>query len=259
MSYLKIKNRAASALAAGITATDTSLSVTTGEGAKFPDSGDFNITIEDEILRCTARSTDTLTVTRAQEGTTAAAHIAGKSIELRITAGVLESRTTWTLDKLLKGAGLGADPTEIDVPTPGATTRCKTADQDVSAETVQNDTDLYFPVGANEVWVFWLLGLYYKPATTASLGINWVFGIPTGATLYRLTSISDSYGWSDGTVVKGSSVGTAEMSRSIYYPHIYVGGANAGNIQFQFCINVLEAGAYVRMKVGSSIVAHKIS
>ena len=33
------------------------------------------------------------------------------------SAGVLESRDTWTANKLLKGAGAGIDPTEIDVPT----------------------------------------------------------------------------------------------------------------------------------------------
>ena len=88
--YLQIKNRAASSLAADITSTATSLTVQAGDGAKFPQPGNgFNITIEDEILKCTARSTDTLTVVRAQEGTTAAAHVAGKAVELRITAGVI--------------------------------------------------------------------------------------------------------------------------------------------------------------------------
>ena len=117
MAYLKIKNRAFSTLAADIISTATSLSVAAGEGAKFPSAGDFHITIEDEILKCTAITTDTLTVTRAQEGTTAAAHAAGKSVELRITAGVLESRTTWTADKLLKGAGADTPPTEIATDT----------------------------------------------------------------------------------------------------------------------------------------------
>ena len=89
-NYLQIKNRAASSLAADITSTATSLTVQAGDGAKFPQPGNgFNITIEDEILKCTARSTDTLTVVRAQEGTTAAAHTAGKAVELRITAGVI--------------------------------------------------------------------------------------------------------------------------------------------------------------------------
>ena len=115
MAYLKIKNRAFSTLAADIISTATSLSVAAGEGAKFPASGDFHITIEDEILKCTAITTDTLTVTRAQEGTTAAAHTAGKSVELRITAGVIDSRTTWTSGKLLKGAGAGVDPTEEEM------------------------------------------------------------------------------------------------------------------------------------------------
>ena len=90
MSYLQIKNRAISSLAADINSTATSLTVQTGDGAKFPQPGNgFNITIEDEILKCTARSTDTLTVVRAQEGTTAAGHVAGKAVELRITAGVI--------------------------------------------------------------------------------------------------------------------------------------------------------------------------
>ena len=90
MAYLKIKNRAFSTLAADINSTATSLSVAAGEGAKFPSAGDFHITIEDEILKCTAITTDTLTVTRAQEGTTAAAHSAGKSVELRITAKIIQ-------------------------------------------------------------------------------------------------------------------------------------------------------------------------
>ena len=80
------KNRAKSALAADITSAVTSLTVTAGEGTKFPSTYPFPITIEDEILKCTNRSTDTLTVERAQEGTTAAAHATGKAVHLRITA-----------------------------------------------------------------------------------------------------------------------------------------------------------------------------
>lgn len=117
MTYLKIKNRAVSTLASDVTDVATSWTLATGEGAKFPTTGDFHVTCEDEIVKCTSRSSDVLTVVREQEGTTGAAHVAGKSVELRITAGVVESRTTWTLNKLLKGAGAGVAPTEIDVPS----------------------------------------------------------------------------------------------------------------------------------------------
>ena len=124
MAYLKIKNRAVSALAADITSTATSLSVTAGDGAQFPDSGNFNITIEDEILQCTAISTDTLTVTRAQEGTTAAAHTAGKAVELRITAGVQlllnhhTPRCFWSFSRILFPVSAGTSISVGAIPSP---------------------------------------------------------------------------------------------------------------------------------------------
>ena len=90
MSYLKVKNRAESTLASGITDVATSLTVATGEGANFP-TASFNITIDDEILFCSSRSTDVLTVVREQEGTTGVAHDADAVIELRITAGIIEN------------------------------------------------------------------------------------------------------------------------------------------------------------------------
>lgn len=99
MAFLKVKNRAESTLASGISDSDPSLTVATGEGAKFPASGDFHITIEDEILKCTSRSGDVLTVTRAQEGTAAAAHAADKTVELRVTAGVIEDLQNSVLRK----------------------------------------------------------------------------------------------------------------------------------------------------------------
>ena len=121
MSYfLEVKNRAISSLASDVTDVATSWTLVAGEGAKFPASGDFHVTCEDEIVKVTARTTDTLTVTRAQEGTTGAAHVAGKAVELRITAGIIteiqgkKAIAGWTANKLLKGAGAGADPTEID-------------------------------------------------------------------------------------------------------------------------------------------------
>ena len=127
MSYfLEVKNRAVSSLASGVTDVATSWGLAAGEGAKFPTAGDFHVTCENEIVKVTARSTDTLTVVRAQEGTTGVAHDAGKAVELRITAGIIteiqgkKAIAGWTADKLLKGAGAGVDPTEIDDYTQGA-------------------------------------------------------------------------------------------------------------------------------------------
>lgn len=82
-----MNNGAYSTLASGITAGATSLSVASGTGSRFP-SSNFYISVYDsidpnwsvayqngrgEIMLCSSRSTDTLTVTRAQGGTSAVA------------------------------------------------------------------------------------------------------------------------------------------------------------------------------------------
>jgi hypothetical protein len=75
----------------------TSIVVAAGTGSKFPSptGGDFfMLTLTQpgaesswEIVKCTARSTDTLTVVRAQEGTTTVSWPVGSKAEARFTAG----------------------------------------------------------------------------------------------------------------------------------------------------------------------------
>lgn len=85
-------NNAKSTLASGITDSALSLTVASGHGARFPSptGGDyFFATLDDganiEIVKCTARSTDTLTITRAQQGTSGTAFSTGTKVEIRVT------------------------------------------------------------------------------------------------------------------------------------------------------------------------------
>ena len=92
-----LTNNGVSLLASSIAAGATSITVQVGEGARFPSpsGGDwFPVTLlkasgQFEICRCTARSGDVLTVTRAQEGTTALSFSTGDRVELRLTDGAL--------------------------------------------------------------------------------------------------------------------------------------------------------------------------
>lgn len=78
--------------------TGTSLVVASGEGARFP-AAPFNATVcpsgqlptpaNAEIVRVTAVASDTLTITRAQEGSTARTIVAGDLIFAAITAKTL--------------------------------------------------------------------------------------------------------------------------------------------------------------------------
>lgn len=93
-------NNATSTLASGITNVATSLTVAGGTGALFPTLSGGNVfyaTLVDasnniEIVKVTARSTDTFTIVRAQEGTTGRAFSTGHKVELRLTAAGLDSK-----------------------------------------------------------------------------------------------------------------------------------------------------------------------
>lgn len=81
-------NNASTALNGSINSSVTSVVVTAG--SVFPASGNFRVICGTEIMLVTARSTNTLTVTRGQEGTTAASHTSGDSIALVYTKGSID-------------------------------------------------------------------------------------------------------------------------------------------------------------------------
>lgn len=94
---LKVTNNAFGTLNAGITNSDTTVVLQAGQGSRFPSlaSGDyFYATLIDtsnnlEIVKVTARSTDTMTIVRAQDNTTARAYSTNDRFELRPTAAML--------------------------------------------------------------------------------------------------------------------------------------------------------------------------
>lgn len=87
--WLVPKNNASSTLVYAITAEAATLSVKSGEGSRFPSTFPFRISINDEILQVTARAGDNLTVSRAQECTSAASHASNAAVRLNVTAGII--------------------------------------------------------------------------------------------------------------------------------------------------------------------------
>ena len=93
---LKLANNAVGFLAAALSTDDVTLALQSGQGSAFPAlaAGDWcpgtlaNSKGGVEIVRVTARNTDTFEIQRAQEGTSAQAFNAGDRFELRVTAGV---------------------------------------------------------------------------------------------------------------------------------------------------------------------------
>jgi len=118
-------NNASSLLANSISDSATSISITPGDGVRFPTlaAGDWAMltliklvggAAQMEIVRATAKATDVFTIVRAQEGTSALSFSAGDKVDLRITAGGINS-------KLDKSGGSITGPVEMnDKPLTGA-------------------------------------------------------------------------------------------------------------------------------------------
>jgi hypothetical protein len=96
---IKFTNNATSTLASGIASGALSLTVASGQGALFPTLGGsdyFYCTLSNvanviEIIKVTARTSDTFTIVRAQDNTTASAFVTGDKVELRLVAAVLSN------------------------------------------------------------------------------------------------------------------------------------------------------------------------
>lgn len=143
------KNNAYGSLAAELSAVGTVATLATGNGANFPSptGGDHflaTLILLDgngaesawEIVKCTARATDGLTIERAQEGTTARIWPAGTRIELRTTAGTLDSFTD-------TAQAAAAAPVQSVAGKTGAVTLAK---GDVGLGNVDNTSDANKPV-----------------------------------------------------------------------------------------------------------------
>lgn len=113
-----LQNNLAGVLSAGI--SDVATSVTLVSAASWPDPGGGNYYLATliglnanaqesswEIVRVTAKASNTLTITRAQEGTSAAAWGTGTTIQVRLTAGSVltaDSAATLTSKTLALGS-----------------------------------------------------------------------------------------------------------------------------------------------------------
>jgi hypothetical protein len=107
-------NNATTTLASSITNVATSLTVASGKGALFPTITGTDYTMctlqntagkTTEIVKVTARSSDTFTIVRAQEGTTASAFSSGDKFELRVTAGEMTN--------LVAGSAIGGSTDQV--------------------------------------------------------------------------------------------------------------------------------------------------
>ena len=138
---LRAANNAQSTLAAGITATATSLQVV--DASSFPDEAPFRITINSEIIEVGAidKPTNTLSgLLRGMEGTVAAPHNAGAVVRLMFTAGYYAELADKALDVDPIRADLDAHKQAATLDHPdGSVTAAKLASNAVTEDKIANN------------------------------------------------------------------------------------------------------------------------
>jgi microcystin-dependent protein len=209
---IKVANNAFATLAAGISDSATSITVASGQGARFPvlGAGDYfyatliNTSNQLEIVKCTARSADVLTVVRAQEATTARAYDVGDRIEIRITAATFEDATS-EYDNTTSGLSATTTQGAID----------ELANDLANFEAIPSGAVQYFAM--NTAPTGWLKanGAAVSRSTYAALfaAIGTTFGAGDGSTTFALPDLRGEFprGWDDGRGVdSGRAFGSAQ-------------------------------------------------
>jgi hypothetical protein len=223
-------NNAATVLSAGILAGDTSLTVTAGTGALFPTlagSEYFYCTLSNtsgsvlEIVKVTARSTDTFTIVRAQDGTTASAFSTGDKVELRLVRASLtnfpqlDSTNTFAQAQTFSGANVynGAGTFNATQTFTGSTTAIAAVFQDaaevatVSATAatgtinydVTTQSVLYYTTNASANWT-----VNFRGNGTTSL--NTLMSTGQALTVVFLVSQGATAYYNNAVTIDGSSV-----------------------------------------------------
>ena len=154
MSTFLFNNNATSTLAGAINNTQTTLTLSSGGGALFPNPGagqQFSVTLLApsnptvlEVCWCTSRTGDVLTIVRGQEGTTGAAWSAGISVANLVTAAYLNQSAqqnggqNYAVDSGTGSAYVVALAPAVTVRQPGMPIRMKALNASVGGATTIN-------------------------------------------------------------------------------------------------------------------------
>ena len=192
---IQFTNNASTTLASGITAIATSLTVATGAGALFPTPSGaafFYCTLQNvagtlrEIVKVTARTTDTFTIVRGQDGTTGQIFSTSDKVELRVTAadlnnfGQLDTANNWASGQTFVAPVLGT-------PASGTLTNCTfpTLNQNTSGTAAGLSATL--AVGSGGTGVTTATGSGSVVLNTSPTLVTPILGTPTSGTLTNCT------------------------------------------------------------------------
>ena len=131
----------------------------------------------------------------------------------------------------------------------------KATDETLSNDTtLQDDDELFFPVGVGQTWAF-IFYIVYQATTVADLEI--AVTVPAGADVV-MTAINDIF--NSVRTSGGEFVGTVSgdnTNEQIQINGTIIVGATPGNVQFQWAQETAEVSDTI-VRAGSFIIAHRL-
>lgn len=210
-------NNATTTLSTSYGVGATSMVIAAGGGVKFPTPAGANVfratvvRASDsaiEVVEVTARTTDTMTVTRAQEGTTALAFVTGDKFELRVTAAYLNNQ-----DVAVQTNAATSKPTPVDADAIPITDSATTFTlKKLTWANLKATLKAYFdPLYSGPVWVIKTTG--YTAIAGDSLECNTTAGAfsitlpitPTANQIVRIADYAGTFATNALTVVRNGA------------------------------------------------------
>ncbi len=136
----------------------------------------------------------------------------------------------------------------------------KTADETVNnSVALQDDDELKFAVAANAIWAIVVM---LRISSTAYADFKYAMTIPAAAAIY-LQSLATNVFFSvldevDGTADQSFFFAGDRTHAPSMIHYLYVGGANAGTVQFRWAQNGAEA-TNTKVLANSYIIAHRLA
>ena len=161
------------------------------------------------------------------------------------------------------GSGYAGGHTDSGIPTTWRAFARKAGQQNVASTTLTNDDDLFFAVGANEVWEFEIVAKVAASADTTDF--KWDITMPASGAftgnVSRIavgsTSLAADYHVSvlDQTDFPHSQGALSAIWVPVVIRGVYVGAGSAGTVQFRFAAN---AAGNVTAGINSFLIANRV-
>lgn len=190
-----------------ITNVATSLTLQTGEGATFP-TPPFKIGINSEAMLCTAKATDTLTVTRNYDGTTATAHSDTDVVKHIFTAEDFPFRLDDTTDDYMLQKNLNLNGNEIIGASASYAKAYRTSDW--SIPTVSTHTAIPFQAESFDTDDYWE-GVTNPTRFVAP--VDGIYRVSMGGRMQQSSSATAVFGY----MVNGVGVLTSQEFFGVIY------------------------------------------